>query len=127
MFIKNDNQILTLTPKQSCSVNKLIRQECCNYDNGNCILLDDGEVCVCPQVITYSNIICKWLKIAVLPLDKSLYAEITKPKNLKRCAYCGKTFAGKANKTKYCDNCRVVVRRKKKAEYERNRRLRMGK
>lgn len=90
-------------------------------------MLDDGEVCVCPQVITYSHIICKWLKIAVLPLDKGLYAEITKPQNLKRCAYCGKTFASKANKTKYCDNCRVVVRRKKKAEYERSRRLRMGK
>lgn len=90
-------------------------------------MLDDGEACVCPQVITYSHIICKWLKIAVLPLDKELYVEITKPQNIKRCAYCGKTFAGKANKTKYCDNCRVVVRRKKKAEYERNRRLRMGK
>ncbi|WP_347292116.1 cysteine-rich VLP protein, partial [uncultured Alistipes sp.] len=21
--------------------------ECCNYDNGNCIVLDNGEPCVC--------------------------------------------------------------------------------
>ena len=21
--------------------------ECCNYDEGNCLLLDDGEPCVC--------------------------------------------------------------------------------
>lgn len=127
MFIKNDNRLLTLTPKQSRSINKLIRQECCNYDNGNCIMLDDGETCVCPQIITYSHIICKWFKTAVLPLDKDLHNEIIKPKNLKRCANCGKTFASNANKTKYCDNCKIVVRRKKKAEYERNRRYKMDK
>ena len=99
-------------------------------------MLDDGEVCVCPQVITYSHIICKWLKIAVLPLDKGLDENWTfqvTPKS----GWSNNTFliiiSGvlliiiKANKTKYCDNCRVVVRRKKKAEYERNRRLRMGK
>ena len=28
--------------------------ECCNYDNGNCILLDNGEPCVCVQSISYS-------------------------------------------------------------------------
>ncbi len=114
---------ITLTPKQSRQVNKLIRKECCNFDNGNCILLDDGELCVCPQTITYSHIICKWFKIAVLPIDKDLYNELTKPKNLKKCAYCGKSFVSNANKTKYCDNCRIIVRRKKKAEYERKRRL----
>lgn len=126
MLIK-ENQILTLTPKQSRSVNKLIRRECCNYDNGNCVLLDDGDACVCPQTITYSHIICKWFRKAVLPIDKDLHTEITKPKNLKRCANCGKNFESNANKTKYCDNCRIIVRRKKKAEYERNRRLRVDK
>ena len=25
---------------------------CCNYDSGYCLLLDDGEECVCPQSIT---------------------------------------------------------------------------
>ena len=24
--------------------------ECCNYDEGNCLLLDDGEPCVFPHV-----------------------------------------------------------------------------
>ena len=28
--------------------------ECCNYDEGNCLLLDDGEPCVCVQSISYS-------------------------------------------------------------------------
>lgn len=126
-FIKTENSKIMLTPKQSRRVNKLIRNECCNFDNGNCILLDDGDPCICPQTITYSHIICKWFKAAVLPIDKDLCAELKKPENLKRCANCGKTFANNANKAKYCDNCRIVVRRKKKAEYERNRRSKMGK
>ena len=28
--------------------------ECCNYDNGNCILLDNGESCVCVQSILFA-------------------------------------------------------------------------
>ena len=67
---------IPLTPKQSRRVNALVRRECCNYDNGICILLD----CVCPQTITYSHIICKWFKTAVLPLDKELYIFLIKPK-----------------------------------------------
>ena len=40
---------------------------CCNYDCGYCLLLDDGEECVCPQSITYS-LICKWFRAAALVL-----------------------------------------------------------
>ena len=28
--------------------------ECCDYIDGNCIVLDDGEECVCVQSISYS-------------------------------------------------------------------------
>ena len=47
-----------------------LTHECCNYCNGNCLLLDDGEECVCVQ--------SRWFKVAVLPLDAALCAEITK-------------------------------------------------
>ena len=47
--------------------------ECCNYDNGNCILLDNGEPCVCVQSISYS-LMCRWFIAAVLPLDGKLEA-----------------------------------------------------
>ena len=60
-----------LTPPQSRKVNALVKRECCNCDNGHCILLDDGEECVCPQLIPYS-LLCKWFRIAVLPGDKLL-------------------------------------------------------
>ena len=66
-----------LTPPQSRKVNALVKRECCNCDNGHCILLDDGEECVCPQLISYSRL-CKWFRIAVLPGDKLLYAELYK-------------------------------------------------
>lgn len=41
--------IKRLTPRQSRKVNTLVKKECCNCENGNCILLDDGDTCVCPQ------------------------------------------------------------------------------
>ena len=66
-------------------LNALIKRLCCNYDNGNCIRLDNGDPCVCVQCITYSHIICKWFRIAVLPADKDLYIELAKPKNSKSC------------------------------------------
>ena len=66
-----------LTPPQSRKVNSLVKKECCNCDNGHCILLDDGEECVCPQLISYS-LLCEWFQTAVLPLDKLLYAELFK-------------------------------------------------
>ncbi len=41
-----------LTPQQSRKVNSLIKKTCCNCIDGNCILLDDGDECVCPQLIS---------------------------------------------------------------------------
>ena len=29
--------------------------ECCNYDEGNCLLLDDGEPCVCRSYASSEN------------------------------------------------------------------------
>ena len=73
--------IRRLAPPQSRRVNALVKKECCNCDKGNCILLDDGDECVCPQLISYS-LLCKWFKIAVLPLDKELYAELFKAEDI---------------------------------------------
>lgn len=66
-----------------------LTHECCNYCNGNCLLLDDGEECVCVQSISYS-LLCRWFQAAVLPLDAALYAEIIKDRDeVKRCCECG--------------------------------------
>lgn len=31
-----------------------LTRECCNNVGGNCLLLDDGEECICVQSISYS-------------------------------------------------------------------------
>lgn len=74
---------------------------CCNYDCGNCLLLDNGEECVCPQSITYS-LICKWFRAAVLPLDAGLCAALLHRDRMKPCAICGSYYVPKSNRAKYC-------------------------
>lgn len=103
---------------------KLVR-ECCNYDNGNCIALDDGEECVCVQSISYS-LLCKWFRSAVLPLDKGLETALLFREHLKRCAICGQPFIPASNRAKYCKACATIVHRRQKAENERRRRLLRG-
>ena len=110
-----------LTPPQSRKVNSLVKKECCNCERGHCILLDDGEECVCPQLISYS-LLCKWFQIAVLPLDKLLYAELFKTEDKKRCSECGTFFVSKSNSVKYCPDCRKRITRRQAAERMRKRR-----
>ena len=102
----------------------LIRQLCANYDGGNCLLLDDGEPCVCPQLIT-SSLICKYFREIVLPNDPDLQAMLLFQPDARRCMICGASFLPASNRTKYCRNCAATVHRKQKAECERRRRSRV--
>ncbi len=110
-----------MTPGQRKQANTLIRKTCCNYDNGNCLLLDDGEKVTCPQIISYS-VLCKWFRQAVLPQDKALEAVIMGSDTLKRCEVCGKAFSSASNNAKYCGRCAKAVQRRQKAEHARKRR-----
>ena len=96
-----------LTPPQSRKVNALVKRECCNCVDGNCLLLDDGDECVCPQLISYS-LLCKWFRVAVLPADKLLYAELMNTEDKRRCIECGASFASSSNSVKYCPECGSV-------------------
>ena len=102
-------------------IKALVKKECCNYDSGNCVLLDDGETCVCPQTISYS-LLCKWFRNAVLPLDNDLYIKLMRPKNTKTCVICGSEFESKSNSVKYCPNCRKKVTRKQAAKRKQKQR-----
>ena len=98
-------------------IRKLVRK-CCNYDDGNCIALDDGETCVCVQSISYS-LLCKWFRAAVLPLDNALYAAVVAKDSGKRCGECGALFTAASNRAKYCPSCSQSIRRRKEAERQR--------
>ena len=115
------SEMKRLTPKQSRRVNALVKKECCNCFSGNCILLDDGDECVCPQLISYS-LLCKWFRNAVLPADKELYAELYQTEDRRRCVVCGASFASSSNSVKYCPDCRRRVTNRQAAERMRKKR-----
>ena len=113
-----------MTYQQYRAVRRLVHS-CCNYQDGNCLLLDDGEECVCPQSISYS-LICRWFRAAVLPLDRELETALLYKSKSKRCCQCGALFRPGSNRGKYCPNCAAVVHRQQKAESERRRRAERG-
>ena len=95
--------------------------ECCNYDSGNCLLLEDGEPCVCVQRISYSPL-CRWFTAAVLPLDEALEAALLRRGSRKRCAVCGAFFFPKSNRGKYCPDCAGRMKRINAAKRKRKQR-----
>ena len=120
---KPDGSLPRMTPRQRQSAVKLIREICCNYDNGNCIMLDNGEPCHCVQSISYS-VNCKYFRWVLLE-DKegqSLKAELFRDETSKRCTICGKVFQSRSNNAKYCGVCAADVQRKQKAAHARKRR-----
>lgn len=122
VFIRN--QIPVMNYPQYRRMRKLVH-ECCNYDNGNCVLLDDGEECVCVQSISYS-LLCKWFRCAVLPLDEPLETALLFREELKRCVVCGQPFLPGSNRAKYCKLCAAKVHCRQKTARDRKRRVLCG-
>ena len=91
---------------------------------GYCLLLDDGEECICPQSITYS-LICKWFRAAVLPLDAGLCAALLYRADRKKCVLCGGYYLPKSNRAKYCPECAEQERRRKTRDRVRRHRADM--
>ena len=118
---KPDRSLPRMTPRQRQQAVRLIQKVCYNYNDGNCILLDEGETCVCPQSISYS-VNCKFFRRVLLE-DKeglSLKAELFRNETTKRCAVCGKAFQSKSNNAKYCVVCAPVIQRSKKLITQKN-------
>ena len=109
-----DGSLYRMTPAQRKQAASLIRRECCCCEDGNCIALDDGDACTCPQTVSFS-LCCKWFRWAVLPLDGTLEAEIFRDKDLKRCAGCGAAFVPNSNRGKYCPGCAGCMKKRKAA------------
>ena len=118
-----DGSLPRMTPKQRQAAVRLIRKICCNYLDGNCLLLDYGEACVCVQSISYS-VNCKFFRRVLLEdkTGQSLKAELFRDDSTKRYAVCGGVFQSKSNNAKYCDSCAKSVQRKQKAAHARKRR-----
>ena len=122
MEIKEKIPIMTYS--QYRRTRKLVHQ-CCNYESGKCLALDDGEECVCVQSISYS-LLCNWFRTAVLPLDESLATALLYRKEHKRCAVCGHPFLPGSNRAKYCKVCAAIIHRRQKTASDRKRRAAYG-
>ena len=70
-------QKLKLNSRLFEKVSTLIKTQCCNCYEENCLLLDDDESHICHQLITPSHIICRYFLESVLPGDKALLKQIT--------------------------------------------------
>ena len=65
-----DGSLYRMTPTQRKQAASLIRRECCCCEDGNCIALDDGDTCTCPQTVSFS-VCCKWfLSLIHIYLDE---------------------------------------------------------
>ena len=102
---------MNMSAKRKKSAVALIREECANYFQGQCVPLDT----VCPQNHS-DSMLCKWFKNAVLPLNKDVHAQIMGADGLKICVVCGRVFRALSNRAKYCSECARKQRRKKDAE-----------
>lgn len=69
------DEIIRMTPEQAAKVKKVVKKQCCNCMDGNCLLLDGLDPCSCPQLIT-RPLICRWFLLAVLPGEKELHQEL---------------------------------------------------
>ena len=114
---KGSGKLPRMRPEQRKQAKALIRESCCNYEDGNCILLDN----LCAQMIS-SSLCCRWFRRAVLPQDALLENSLTGSAEAKRCAVCGKLFVPNSNRAKYCPDCARSVHRRQKTESERRRR-----
>ena len=78
---------------QRKAANRLIEQHCCNFKDGHCLLLDNGEAIECPQRLS-SAVICRYFRHVLLndPAGRPLELELFPPGSQKRCAVCGQVF-----------------------------------
>ncbi len=116
---KRDGTLPQMTPGQRIRANALIRNICCNYYEGVCILLDRA----CVQSISYT-VLCKFFRHVLLEgkAGQALKAELFRDETTKRCAVCGSAYQSKSNNAKYCGNCAKDVQRKQKAAHIRRKR-----
>ena len=102
-----------LSPGQRRTVYSLVKNECCNYIDGNCLLLDDGEEHCCPQLISYS-LLCQYFRKAVLPLNAKLDAKLF-PEKYTLCLDCKQPYIKAYHNQLYCRNCATLRKRRQTA------------
>lgn len=110
-----------MQPRQRLRAYDLVRRECCNYDDGMCVVLENGYGDACVQCISHS-VMCRWFRDAVLPLDAGLKKELYPETRGKQCEQCGVFFHPGSNRSRFCKECAKWREKRKRAERMRKRR-----
>lgn len=105
------------TLKQGREVNRLLKAECANYFDGDCLKLD----CNCPQMIS-DSVICRYFENSVLPLNLELQHELFGAGYSKKCKRCEKKFVSKSRTVQYCDFCSGIIARENGRERKKKER-----
>lgn len=108
-------KLIALSPEIKRKCTSLIKRECCNYQEGKCLILDDGYS-LCAQ-IQNSHLCCRWFQNFVLPKVEEIEIGILgeREKSFKYCELCKRAFYPGSNRAMYCKECSQKVRRKKEA------------
>ena len=104
-WISAASKIPRMSEDQLKIARKLIKQHCCNFQQGSCIALDWSFCNICPQWNSYS-LLCKWFRNAVMLNDKNFCHEVLYPNAQKRhCEICKRLFVPTGPNSKYCEAC----------------------
>ena len=123
-----DRSLICMTQRQHWDAKRIIRDHCCNCIDDHCLLLDNGDEVICPQLLSRS-VCCTYFR-HVLPKDKdntTLEAELFGNADVRHCALCGKPYIAHSNNAKYCDECKVIAKKKQQAEYAKRARAKRRK
>ena len=115
------NEIRRIPEGYIRDIHNMAVEECANCDMGNCLLLDDGEPCVCPQRISRS-LLCRYFIKAVLPAHRELYFKLCGQGIEKVCVMCGAPFYPTGRNAKFCPDCRAVRKRERARARKRRQR-----
>lgn len=110
-----ENKIIPIPEGYVRQIQEMAVTECANCVCGECLLLDDGDPCICPQSSSHS-LWCRYFLRAVLPAHRELYFKLCGIGLEKLCSECGAPFYPKSNRAKYCDRCRRIVKLRKTRE-----------
>ena len=107
-----------MSANQRMRAKELVQQECCNYLDGMCVVLENGYGDRCVQCISH-HVACRWFRDAVLPLDDVLEHELYREDTVRgrQCVRCGKVFVPGSNRARFCAHCSVINRKRKRAEW----------
>ena len=119
-----DGSLIRMSLQQWWAAKRIIRERCCNLqDENDCLLLDDGEEANCPQLHSRS-VCCTSFRYILLKEKEAMTLEedLFGSASVRRCVLCGKPYIAHGNRAKYCDECKVVARKKQQADYAKRKR-----